>query len=367
MNIYLLNIFMILIYMLFCKNSIKLEENDRKNFQIYNKRHLIGLLIITVILCIELGLRGDFTTDIINYYYIFHSVKSMSFMDVLKRSEPLYAVINYIIGNLTNSYVILLILIACIFVISYMFFIYKESNIMWLSLLALICSGTFYTSFNLMRMLLAASLYALTYRYIYEKNWKKYVLSVLVISLIHTSVIVMLPLYFLPNIKWEKLKTSVVIVASILLAGGIFAFSDEIIHFVSSYIYTEYLDEGAYGMTFGVGILGTLKALIFSGGILINKRYFDGNNKRDMLIYNGCLLHFIFALCGMRVFMIQRFVHYLMPSIMLGYPIIVSRIKGKRKKQIYVFGIVCILLLSIMNTVIGNNYYFYWNNQFVFW
>lgn len=367
MNIYLLNMLMILIYAFFCKNAIKMNEDSVSRYQKYNKTHLGGLFIIFLVLSLELGLKGDFAIDTRNYHYMFNACDDFAFLENIYIAEPLFELLNYIIYNLTGSFLFYLFVIAIITTGSYIMFVYKESNIMWLSLLILLCSGNFYSSLNIMRNVLAAALFTFAIKYIYEENLKNYILIVVLLSLIHTSTIFMLPLYYLPRIQWKRFKTSVVIFIVIILGVFLYFMADKIVDIIGMFIYTSYLDENAYGMSEGVSLLGVFKGLVYSGGVLINKKYFDKNNKKEMMIYNGCFLHFIITICGARIFMIQRLVFYLIPFVMLGYPLILRKIDNLKKRRKILSCIVGILILSGMTAVISNKYYFFWDNQYISW
>lgn len=367
MNIYILNIIIILIYAFFCKNAVKIGEDNIDIYIKYNKSHLGGFFIIFLVLCLELGLKGDFAIDTRNYHYMFNACDDFPFLQNIYIDEILFEILNYVIFYLTENFLVYLFVIAIMTAGAYMLFIYRESHIMWLSLLILICSGNFYSSFNIMRNVLAAALFTFAIKYIYEEDFKKYLLIVVLISLVHTSAIFMIPIYFLPKIRWKRLKPSVVILGTIILGVLLYFMADKISDIASLLFYSDYIGENAYGMSEGISVFGTFKGLVYSGGVLVNMKYFDKNNKKEMMIYNGCMLHFIITICGAKVLIIQRFVFYFIPFVMLGYPLILRKISGIKKRKLYLGVIVLILILSGVTAIISNEYYFFWDNQYISW
>lgn len=368
MNIYLLNVVFVLCSAILCKKSQKVYFTQR--------REMLGLkcflAVSFFVLLFEMALRGDFSTDIRNYYYIFMS-SSKSIGEFFQAENWLgekdfaYSFVNTLVHQFGGTYLHLLFIIGAAISYSYVKFIRKYSLVFWLSLLILFCSGSYYTGFNVMRQLLAASLYLSCYKYIEEKNFLKYLFAVLLISAIHQSAIFMIPLYFLFQIDFKKKNRRILILSAIIFCVFAYIYAGKILSIVSRYIYMSYADPTHFGVSEGVGFLGTIKAVAMASGILLNYKKFDISNKREKLILLGTILYLIFAVAGGKVFIIQRFTHFFLPCLMIGYPVLLSKIKNRKTRNSYTIIIVVFFILTNVNAMVDNNYYFYWDNKTIFW
>lgn len=268
----------------------------------------------------------------------------------------------------SERYLVFLIVVASIIAYSYMKYMKDNSEIFWLSALLLFCGGSFYTGFNVMRQILAASLIALAYKYLFSREFLKYCLAVLLISTIHFSAIIMIPMYFVLTCVWKYDNTNnFTIVGIIVLCAILYVVAPAVIQYISQYIYAIYNNSSAAVITEGVGFLGTFKALVISGLIIVNGKYFDKRSVKDRVIYNGSIVYLLFAACGAKVFIIQRFTHYFVPCLLVAYPHIICRMQSRKRQQVFIALVAMLFVLSGINMVISPNYYFYWDNKSISW
>ena len=370
MNIYLFNILAVLVGALFCATFQKVYIN------INNKKCNIALCFFVIIMfCIlffEMAFRGDFSTDIKNYYYIFKS--SCGNIVELFQNENLgvsrdisYQILNTVVHQFGGEFLHLQIIIALVISFFYVKFVKNNSPTLWLSFLILFCSGSFYTGFNVVRQLLVAALFSYCYKYIENSQFGKYVIYIILISTMHLSALFMLPMYFFFEIQWKKKSAFTVTGIVLLLTISAYLFANNIISVITKFVFTGYSDQTHYGLTDGVGLLGTLKAIAMSLGILVNYKRFDMSDSKERMVYNGTVLYLIFAIVGSKVFIIQRFTHFFIPCLMIGYPILLTKIKNKNTKQLMYCLTIGFFIVAGLNVVIDNNYYFYWDNQSLSW
>lgn len=363
MNIYLINIIVIVVLGM-------IQENNGLTLIINKRRYRIGtaLIVLTnfLLMAVEMGMRGDFSVDTINYYSIFFTNSAnregfsggFSFFNILMRIFP----------QSQRGYLYFLIAIGMVIAFSYTKFMISNSELFWMSALLLFCGGSFYTGFNVMRQVMAASLIALSYKYIFEKKFIKFCISVLIISTFHLSAIIMIPIYFVLTYRWEFARYRYVKILSIALMCILaYFFTPMLFNLLSRYMYTTYHSSSAYGVSEGIGFLGTLKAIILAGGVIINSKYFDKSNIRDRVIYNGSVLYLIIAVCGANIFIIQRFTHYFVPCLLIAYPHIICQIQSSKSRFLYKCVITLLFIISGINMVLNPDYYFYWNNKTISW
>ena len=366
MNIYLFNIIAIIILGI-------IQENNSLTLKINKRRYRIGTVLIVLtnftLMGIEMGLRGDFSIDTIHYHSIFLANRGELFEGFLTSKD--YAFFNIIIPIFPQSekgYLYFLIAIGIVIAYAYTKFMISNSELFWMSALLLFCGGSFYTGFNVMRQVMAASLIALSYKYIFQKKFIKFCISVLLISSIHLSAIIMIPMYFVLIYRWNFASYKYIKVLSIsLICFLMYFFTPVLFDLFSKYVYTAFHSSSAYGVSEGIGFLGTLKAIVLAGGVIINSKYFDRDKIRDRVIYNGSVLYLIIALCGANIFIIQRFTHYFIPCLLIAYPHMICQIQSKKSKFLYKIVIASLFIISGINMVLNPNYYFYWDNKIISW
>ena len=350
-----------------------IESKFNKTYQKHINRPKVVIMKITLVcipvvllLTIEMGFRGDFTQDIINYFNQFNI--TYNWADVTSSSKNQgYNAMMVIFHQFSHCYLYFLVFLALIMSSSLVLFFWNEAHKIWLALFVMFCCGVFYSGFNIMREFLAFSLFTLCIRFIYRKQFKYYVISILIISTVHLSAVFMLPLYFIPRIRWKSFDRMTIILSFILIVAFVFLFMGRILDIVTTYIYEEYNEVNAFGMNKGTSMEGTLKAIALSLIVVINLKYFNRNNDRDMLVYNGCLLYMFFAICGFRVYMLQRLTMYFSAFLMIAYPLIISRIRSQSIRRNAILFLSILLISSIANLLLSTTYYFYWDNQTVDW
>lgn len=363
MNIYFWNVVFVLGGTIFFSPLSKLRFSNTKN----SIGSSFFLILIFFLLFFEMAFRGDFNVDIFNYYYNF-SIASDNLLDLIKTDDffagkdILFQAINTIVKQLGGNFLHLQIIIATAMSFAYVKFVRNNSPILWLSFLILFCSGSFYTGFNIVRQLLVAALGSFCYRFIENKQFNKYLISVVLISGIHLSALIMLPLYFFANIQWKKKKMVEVIEIILILAVLTWLLVDVGVSIVTKFVFEEYSDSSMYGMAYGVRISGTIKAIAMAAGILLNYQKFDMTNPKERLMYNGTILYLLFAIAGAKIYMVQRLTHFFIPCLMIGYPILLTKIQSQRNRQFATIVTTCFFIATGLNVILDGVYYFYWDN-----
>lgn len=106
----------------------------------------------------------------------------------------------------------ILIKIICFYtIIKYLSFL-TNNNYKWAILYFYSYFALFYFIDNPMRNLMSATLFLVSYKYLIERNLVKYICVVLLCSMIHSSSIVFIPLYFLFSKKHELSNKSIIII-----------------------------------------------------------------------------------------------------------------------------------------------------------
>lgn len=86
-----------------------------------------------------------------------------------------------------------------------MFFLFKSirqyDKIAPILVFLLVCSGEYIASFNAVRQYVSIAIFMYSLKFIKEKNLKKYLIYMLCASLIHSSSVILIPIYFVNKIK----------------------------------------------------------------------------------------------------------------------------------------------------------------------
>jgi len=208
----------------------------------------INLMIVCGVLIIFGGLRDKSVgTDSGNYVRIYKSYKNLEFFKFPKTTIERGFVILQKIGHLiSDKYVTIFMLVAIVNVAIYMLIIRKFSYHYLISVIVFITLGTYSTYFNAARQSLAISIFALSLYYVYHKKILSFLILVCIGFFFHQSIIILLPFYFLINIKYDLKKFIAILIGSsvlFVLAGKYLLAIDN-----SDFNrYTVYVNRGATG------------------------------------------------------------------------------------------------------------------------
>lgn len=186
-----------------------------------NKIVFYSILIILAFFC---GFRGDeIGIDTPYYHEAFNDITSGSQYFI---KEPIYVFFVKLIHQIGASQQLVFLVVAILTIFFYGKFILKYSPIPFLSLFIFITMGVFYLStYNQARQYLAISIFAcFALKYVVEKSFWKYTLSVILIGLCaHLSALFLIPFYFLLNKKISVYKKTI-IALMVVFMGSFFVY-----------------------------------------------------------------------------------------------------------------------------------------------
>ena len=171
------------------------EKINDKKFKI------VFLTIIGLAIPILIGaIRYYVGTDYEAYIYIYDKTIVIPFGElIMQKTEVLFSIIIKIISIFNDPQVmfgVMSFLTVIIFYIS--IFNYKEKlSLGFMFFLYLFIHFT--SSFNLIKQAIAAVIIVYSYKFIFEKNVKKFIIVVLIASMFHISALLFLPFYFINN------------------------------------------------------------------------------------------------------------------------------------------------------------------------
>lgn len=325
-------------------------------------RSNIYLFICTIILVTLGGMRGGFTQDYYAYRSFFYDSINYNMFEVITQfKDPGFLLLSKAIRTLTSSSEVFFSIISLIIVLANLIQFKKESPYVWLSILMFLCLGNYYTSFNILRQILACSLSFLMFNLITNKKIYKYFICTFLISTIHKSALILIPFYFLLRINWSKRNKLIITFISILIFSIVFIYPYFFINIMKGIVYENY-NINSYGISWGLPISSLIKPGLILLFILIHNNIIDKNNIKERILLNANLYYFGFSLLAIRVEMFTRLSHYFAPYILILIPYIISKIKNKRHRALYLIGGVILLLIysTVTKGLFNSNYYFIW-------
>lgn len=192
---YLLPILVFALYLLSATNKID------------NLTRYIFYGFVFIILFIVAGFRGRFVSrDYENYINFFNIIKEGGIVSEL--SEPSFYLITYFVNLFTESYLLVFVIYAFLGVL---FKLYAIKNLMgikesFLAIIIYLSNFFFLHEMTQIRIGVASAFFLIGIPHIYNQNFIKYLIFILIGAFFHLSILVTLPFYFLNSKKLNPIN-----------------------------------------------------------------------------------------------------------------------------------------------------------------
>lgn len=313
------------------------------------KKNLLFLKISCIVLFLILAIREPIS-DMNNYLNYFEYLNTASFSEILNLNlEFLYKILNIVIARIWNNTKFFMIVIDLIGVIASYYFIKRYSKNYLISVMLFVTIGSYYMQFFILRQAIAIAILMFSVRYIEEKNFKKFLVCVVIATLFHKSSIIFVLAYFICNVQISFKYISM----WMIIYGITFVFRSVIIKIVSGYLYTEYADIMVVGEGYGRLLLFSL-ILIFAVIVDIimgtnkkNKKVLTKRDNGDQLsiFYNLVLLTIFFQILATKSSIICRLGNDFCNGAIILLPNVVEKLKNENTKVLILFCIIVMILI----------------------
>lgn len=289
------------------------------------------------------ALRYGVGTDYFNYVRIY----KLAERGIDYKSELVFNImINLLAGNGFGSQSIFVLLAGIFCVFTYLA-IFKESPFPMMSIFLLIGMTHYFAFLNIMRQLAGGAivLYAMTF--IEKKDFKKYLIFVLLATGLHYSCIIFLPFYWINKVNLKPYK---VIILSVVIVWAERYIEEIALNLVEKLGYSWYI--GSRYDTGTVGYIYMLLQIVIDVFLIFT---YDDSVKYKTLFGIQIVSTWAAFFSG-KIVMIER-LRYLLgfPAVIL-IPLAISNIKNKIIRNAI---IICITILffiySYLVTTSGNN------------
>ena len=304
----------------------------------------IAILILTILASFRTGL-GDTS----NYINIFHRLPTdwSSFIAILSEyTEKGFYLLNFIIKKLFgDNQNIYLFITSFITIGGVAFFSYRNSSNPGICMLIYILSGSYVSGMNGVRQALVAGIFVMAYKLIERRKYIPYIIICLLLSTVHTSALVLIPMILILNIKEWSRGTYVLLLATFGLYIAYPLFAGILTQALAGSAYERY-SNGIQNFTNGGA--NVLRAIILFIPIVLSFLFKENLKKKNpnfKMLLNASILNFMFMLLAtVRSWIFARFCIYFNP---FSYVLLIEciEVSGKRNRQILY--IACILLYGL--------------------
>lgn len=276
-----------------------------------------------------------------------------------------YLFINWVLGFLLPHFQLFCFVIAFFIVYSYSKLITSYSPNVWLSLLLFLLIN-YLPSFFLLRQYLAMPFVFLSFKYVIERKHIQYLLCVLLAFSIHTTALIIAPMYYMYGLAYNK-KNMILITSGTIMASLGFMAIGAIIGSLFPY-YSQYVEMTVEEPAWQRALMKSyiLAVFLFS----IGKDFYKCGINR--LLFFSMLMNVIICVGAMNIFGVFRLREFFSLADIIGVPVIISylsHMKYPKKQLAFLLTAIYIVLLVISyNSFVNggnmeNGYRFFWENK----
>ncbi len=250
-----------------------------------NMKNSVSLLFLFVILTGVSAFRLNVGNDYSKYVEFMHRTYSNAFVPTEAGFNYLTKIVYHLSGF--ENYVAVFAIFAALTVFFFLAGIFAQSKDFFLSFAMFMLLGYYFQSLNTVRNYLALGIAFYSIRYCIKRDWPRFVLLMLVGSLFHKSLLVVLILYPLAQMKWKRWMHGVLAllcISCLFLKDFYLAVA---VKLYPSYEGTEYLSGGTSKMGIARCVAVLLLAFFVLGKDVVKDRrmsfYFYANYGALML------------------------------------------------------------------------------------
>lgn len=373
--IFYISIAIILLFLVYVDNYYITYNTNFKSHKIS-----ISIVVAVSILFIVAALRdADVGADTSQYCKHFLNIMNMNFHEILCYNgiwgndtglETVYKFYNKLLSYMSHNRQIITISNS-FFQIFFLYIMVKRlSPAPALSIYLYVTLGFYQTALNLTPSSVASYICMCAFVYIKENKVIHYLIVVFLASLIHTSAIAFIPVYFLAKIKWTFKRLIIVVAACGLIA----VFQPYVISKLEFFIpdkYFSYYLSGRTSNEFAAMQIVVYMTQFISIAICffavskrqIKEKFIQENNLSILML----ILVTVFYILNYTARAFSRAAFLYSPYCIITIPLLISYIDSPRKKAYLRAEIIIITLIFFILRLKFNNigttmpYVFFWN------
>lgn len=288
------------------------------------------------------GFRDHLGSDYYNY------------IDLFQRNgasvEPFTALMLILYNKSWFSEVAIFLIYAAITNVFFVKSFYRYDNVLLILVIYILSPNMYFNTFNLVRQMCAASLFMYSVIYVERKDGVRYFLIIIIASLIHSSAIYLLPLYFILNKYYSRYYMLIVLSISALV-GQVMRID------FSSYISGWGLLLDKYELYLGqtpIGYANGFLTIIFNVilVLILLKKEAVIRGSRDNIAFNAMFLGVILYNLMPSLYFLFRFAIY----FIVFYPVVFAFIGRLVDKKIVYAAFISLHIVMFGNMVMVTRY-----------
>lgn len=322
-----------------------------------NLRSKFYLILTGSVLILFSGLRADYVgTDTPTYHRIFDVINftNSSVFNATKQAgiqkgiEVGYLFLNRLVYFFKGDFHVFIFIVASITVFGFLYYVYTYSPNYLMSIYIYIGMGYYFLSFNINRQFLGTAIAYLGIAKI-EKRWQSLII-IIIGGLMHSSAFLILPIWFLTQLKHSKFIHNSLIISILLLIVPVYFLSLRILG--DSLKYNMYISEGGSA----IGFLNVSMLLFMIILYIVFLKNFDYTSRVDYIVSYSFMFAIIFLFFSIINHTFGRLQYVYMPMMMVDVPYIISH--TPLKKYSFLVSLLFILIgFETLNSIPNNDGY----------
>lgn len=334
-------------------------ENDLK------KADTAYLTVASILLALLTGLRGKYVgPDTTTYMANFLSMRRIPFFTAISektgRFEGGYKFLTRFVGIFTDSTVIFFCICAGSFAVCLWIYINKNSKNKFMSIMLYFTVQGFSFQLSGVRQALAMGFCLISFEYIKQRKFLKFLFWVLIASLFHKSALAIIPMYFFAYFKMDFKNFFLYVIGGV----SVVIFRVVLVTILSNVLgYDGYLDDGGFQ---GGAVFVVLMYIITIIVAYIYKNSLEKEDKNNLLFFNMTFVSFIIYLLRYFINVVERVSFYYQFAFIILLPNVIESIPDKKTRNL-VRGCALFLACALLTyrCIRGDtnriyNYYFFW-------
>lgn len=263
----------------------------------------------------------------------------------VNKIETLFLAFCKLIVDIFNSEQLVLVFMASITVFGFFYFIWKNSTNKYFSVYVFLCEFAFMNSFNISRQMMAMSIGVNTYTLLRKKKTAKAIMLLLISSMIHTSAIIYMLLFFLFLVKDFNKFLKLIVVGSCVTP-----FLVPIVKWIVARTFPYYLgyfEQNYWNNSVGGIILIWLIELLMIAITIVKKV-----RTQEEFVPVACIIVYLaLEIIALRISLFMRIALYMRAFLMLFFPnvFLLFNKKSRVPIEIGVWGILLLQYISYAN------------------
>lgn len=308
---------------------VKKQESVTPSGQIFTRQQACNFVCLLTIFLLLFGVsacRYYVGNDYSRYEEFFHLIPLGQVVPTEFGFNAVVLAMQFLFGADTKLTIFALFSFVTVFFM--LKAVYDQSEDFLFSFFLFMTLSYYFQSLNTVRYYFAWAVAVFSMKYVLKGQYGKFILLILATATIHKSVLLVIPVYLLANLKWRRLQ---LFLLSLFAASGLVfpkLYLKIIIRLYPSYQNTAYLDGG----TSLINVIRIAGVLVIS---LLYYRTAIAQDKQNRFYFHLNLFALLLYTCGSFVPEISRVGYYMTAGHIFLLPSIVRQIPDVRQRRFW--------------------------------